>query len=276
MYAKSALTSLIGFALLSVAATASADYEIWYVPDTAIHAHQYGDVTVNHVKMTPPAWACGLWFKDPNYLNWKVGYQNNGIDLEKDVYVWINHPGAGCPHNDLLIEYADHSQQFPHLLGAEIGQILSHVYAPRWVDAAGKTHSFCCSNIKLKWSAAKWNVMPLNFSDLKSSLADPNQQRNAYRLAVDVQTDVSALGAELSDQIALRRRTPSPDSEASLREMEDAATYQMAIAARQIANSVAQTRAGQYADAYCSADLAAQALAAASQQADVAQGMISD
>src|SRR3569623_2113883 len=118
--------------------------------------------------------------------------------------------------------------------------------------------------------------MPRNFSDLKSSLADPNQQRNAYRLAVDVQTDVSALGAELSDQIALRRRTPSPDSEASLREMEDAATYQMAIAARQIANSVAQTRAGQYADAYCSADLAAQALAAASQQADVAQGMISD
>jgi hypothetical protein len=274
MFAKSTLASLVGALLLSFAATASAEYEAWYVEDTDNHGHLYGQVSVNHSTMTPPSWACGLRFKNPQYLIWNFPYDNpEGIDLDENLFIWIDNPGANCPHNDLLIEYTDQSQQFPHQLGASNAEIWTD-YAASWVDADGKTKFICCKGFNFKITAATWNFTPLRLGQLKALLADPRQQHDAYRLALDIQTDIAALTAELADQIALRRRTPAADSEISISQLEDAASNELAVAARQLAASASQAGAGRYADAYRSADLSAQALESANLLIDTAQNMI--
>ncbi len=274
MFTKSTLANVFSALLLSFAATASAEYEAWYVDNTDNHGHVYGEVSVNHSTMTPPSWACGLLFKNPQYLLWNFPDANpTGIDLDENLFIWIDNPTANCPYDDLLIEYTNKSQQFPHQIGASNAEIWTD-YAASWVDANGKTKFICCKGFKFKITAATWNFTPLRIDQLKAVLADPRQQHDAYRLALDIQTDINALTAELANQIALRRRTPAADSETSISQLEDAASNELAVAARHLAASASYSSVGEYADAYRSADLSAQALTSANLLIDTAQNMI--
>ncbi|HSX61564.1 MAG TPA: hypothetical protein VLF18_15290 [Tahibacter sp.] len=265
------LSSTLTLMMMAIG-TAHADYRVWYFDDDGFH--QEGDISAGSgPALVRPGWACGRRFSSPDYYRWVDGYGNtmSSANFNEDVHVWV--PGNGCPHNSLTIEYRDHSQTFAPPLGASYMEISTHA-GGGWINAQGKIPACnCLPNFPIKLHA-NWNLVPSISASLRADLADPRRQSLILPALRDLQTQVGDLNASLADRVALRRRTPLSDREASVQATENAALGALASASRDAAQCVAAAANRQYTTAYVACGRAESGIAVASRLADAIQDAI--
>ncbi|HJU39871.1 MAG TPA: hypothetical protein VJ724_09885 [Tahibacter sp.] len=243
---KNLLATSLGalLALAASAANATAEYKVWHYvsPDTLLDV-QPGDITAGNVKLTPPAFACGIRFNMPAYWDWSDTTGNGNFN--KDVFVWI--PKAGCPYpNDIVVEYTDHSQTFAYKVGNEYRSIFTN-YGKNWVNAQGKVPPCnCIPNFPYKISAAKWESLAPDFDRLKADVRNPAQPARAQILARTMLATLSSLATEAAGRVELRRRTPLSDREAAVRALEDGALRKLATAQAHMNTAFNRLSAGIY------------------------------
>ena len=268
------LSSSLALLMMAIgtAQAGNADYRVWYFDDNGFH--QEGDISAGPgASLVRPAWACGRRFTSPDYYRWVDEYGNtmSSANFSKDVHVWL--PGAGCPYNALTIEYRDHSQTFPHQLGAGYMEI-STSSGGGWIDAQGKIPACnCLPDFPIKFHA-NWSLVPSISVSLRADLADPRRQSVILPALRDLQTRVGDLAASLADRVALRRRTLLDGREASVRALEDAAQDALASASRDAASCTSAAANRQYATAYLACGRAEANVATASTLADAIQDSI--
>ena len=274
MFIKSAILSIgAAFALAAAMSPAKAQYAVWYDYNDLDVPH--GSMLINGKKLLPPNYACGMRFYDPDRLNWvDYSYSKKGFDLDGAVDVWL--PLPNCPKNDIVIERSTDDQVFtvPNNFDVKFAEIETSP-AGRWFNKNGDVPKAPgIPNLPLKANVAKWAGMALALAALKDQIVDTGTQQRAYVAAQQSQSDVVELASDLAGKIAQRRRSDLPDREASVRDLEDAATTKLSFAATKLATAVRQARSAMYSDAFLSTDLARTAIIDASMLIDAAQAAI--
>ena len=283
MFMKSMLSAAVVFGLaFASAASADVEYDVYYSEPSNGPVVVTGDVHLNGKPYAPPSWACGLRVVDPDEIYWIHDYIKDAIPLPSTVDAWLPYD-ANCPSFDLpeseqgiLIRLRDEPQTTYPVQDSPKSTITSSVASGRWFDRLGVARGCNClpPNLPIRNSLPVWHAMPVLIASLKTQIVDPLRQTRAYATAQQHQATVDALAADLSAQIAARRRTNLGDLETTVRSLEDTATAQLSDASTQLAIAARYARSGDYAEAHLAADLAGGAFGVADAFAEAVQYQI--
>ena len=254
-------------------ASAMAHYKIWYFDDNN-DFYQEGDVSVGGAKMNPPAWACTLRFYGPAYYRWVDGTEQtiSSEDLYQDVRVKL--PRPGCPENDVVFTLLD-GTVIPYQIGASYLEISTHG-AINWLDASGSNHACgfaCVAPVGFKYLKFNFsgNAILDGIAGAQGTMFQFRSQSRVPDVVAGLRRQLSQLGVEIQDQIAIRRRTALGDREAPVRALEDAALQNLAAAGRKLLDSESRAREWHFEDASAALVIGVEYILAVQAQLNTAQ-----
>jgi hypothetical protein len=255
-------------------AFASIDYRVW-IFDDVYETYQTGDITDGNAPLlSPPDWACGMWFDNPSYYRWVDGYGNtiSSANLNDEVTVWVEKPG--CPEdfsivhgNGVIGPPAGASYMeitFPS--GGGGGTVV--YYGARWVDENGEW-PFCdgcavadeMTLLRLDIDAIDVNLSA--FRTVSESLLVARLQPGMGGALASLAADIGRRRLAVSQKVAARRSVTLTDYEKTVRPQEDAALRGLAEAKAQLDSSAALARQKRFGDAFIACTLATRSLEAA-------------
>ena len=249
------------FVLVVAASPASAAYRAWYAQWDNVGQFESGDVSEDHTKMIPPPGACGLKIISPSSYRWADGDENTVQDdygndevgpVPIDAIIWVDNAGCSRPFS---VNYSPGNPiDFPEN-GAVFIEILDSDGA-YWVNDDG-CHLTGCGGVdpgaddEAIQPGHYWSLAVVSaITAVSPSVIDPRRQPRAVTAIAALSHDVAQLQPVLQNLIADRRRLPLGVVEASVRDLEDAATQALASARSSVATCETRARQRAYADAF--------------------------
>ena len=255
-------------------ALANIHYRVWYFDDV-YETYQTGDITDGNAPLlSPPDWACGMWFDNPSYYRWVDGYGNtiSSANFNDEVTVWISKPG--CPedfsivHGNNVIGHPAGASYMEITFPSEAGGAGVTYYGARWVDEMGEW-PFCdgcavadeMTILRLDLDAIDVNLSA--FRTISASMLIARLQPGMSSALASLAAEIGRRRTTVSQKVSARRSAPLKDYETIVRPLEDAALRKLAGAKTQLDSSAAFARQKRFGDAFIACTLAAQSLEAA-------------
>jgi hypothetical protein len=255
-------------------AFASIHYRVWFFDDV-YETYQMGDITDGNAPLlSPPDWACGMWFDSPSYYRWVDGYGNtiSSANFNDEVTVWVSKPG--CPedfsivHGNDVIGHPAGASYMEITFPSDAGSSTVTYYGARWVDENGEWPfcSGCAAANELTILRLDIDAIDVNlsaFRTVSSSLLVARVQPGMSAALASLAADIGRRRATVSQKVSARRGVPLTGYETVVRPLEDAALRRLAGAKAQLDSSAALAKQKRFADAFIACTLAAQSLEAA-------------
>ena len=270
--------SLLTMAVLGVSAHGTVEaYRVWYYDDL-FNTYDTGDFSVGWVKVVPPWWACSVKIYYPDHGSW-IGDNEVILDsVDMDPHVKVSLPRPGCPIDGAAtpensgIVVRQNNVEIPFVSGTHYLEITGNEdFAFNWLDENGSNHAcgFGCVTppAGFKYVKAKYSQLDglgRTFDGQRTMLLLPAVQ-NVLEAAARMKTTLAGLDAEVRGQIAIRRRSNLGEREAGVRALEDSALARLSEAGWRIAELDSYAAQQNLANAYVSADLGSESIAAASE-----------
>jgi hypothetical protein len=250
-------------------AAANVNYRVWF-SDDVLDTFEWGDLSIDHTLLPPPAWACGIRIHDTIRMRQvdSLGATVNSFDFFLwDAIVWL--PIPGCPE--------------PFKIGGEMGYWLASSFqgtsyleitrasgglGARWIDANGEWPDCdgCANADDLTVLPQQADALDLQASEvvtLSASLLGATTQARVDAALSTLAGTISARRRLLADGIVRRRQVSLGVYEAAVRPLEDAALGTVAAAARHVESAASLARQRRFSDAFVAATVGGRHLASA-------------